>query len=132
MSPPAARTASISSRFEDEASPSGNAAASRGDRVERSREPGRARGVAVEHPLDDEPVDLRGRLGEPDPVVHVARPLGRAHPHHVPLGALVPVAAALVRELFAHLVPDLLGVDEHPVEVEDDRGDHSDAYRRST
>ena len=39
----------------------------------------------------------------------------------------VPVAAALVRELLAHLVPDLLGVDEHPVEVEHDRSDHSGA-----
>ena len=41
----------------------------------------------------------------------------------------VPAAAALVRELLAHLVPDLLGVDEHAVEVEDDGVDHSGWYR---
>ena len=43
--------------------------------------------------------------------MHVARPLGRAHAHHVPLRARVPAAAALVRELLADAVPDLLGVD---------------------
>jgi hypothetical protein len=32
--------------------------------------------------------------------------------------------AAFVGELLAHLVPDVLGVDEHAVEVEDDRLDH--------
>ena len=34
---------------------------------------------------------------------------------------LAPAAAALARELLANLVPDLLGVDQHAVEVEDDR-----------
>ena len=101
-------------------------------RVERAREPGRSRGVAVEHPLDDDPVDLFRRLVEPDAVVHVARPFGRAHPHHVPLRAVVPVPAALRRELLAHAVPDLLGVDEHAVHVEDDCADHRATYRRST
>ena len=43
-----------------------------------------------------------------------------------------PAAAALARELLAHVVPDLLGVDQHPVQVEDDRAvDHSAEYRRS-
>ena len=35
----------------------------------------------------------------------------------------LPAAAALARQLLAHLVPDVLGVDEHAVEVEDDRLD---------
>ena len=49
-----------------------------------------------------------------------ARPLGRAHAHHRRLRALVPAAAALADELLAHVVPDLLGVDDHAVEIEDD------------
>ena len=90
------------------------------DGVERTGEPRRPACVALEHPLDHDPVDLLRRLGEADPVVHVARPLGRAHAHHGPLRAGVPAPAALARELLAHVVPDVLGVDEDPVEVEDD------------
>ena len=41
------------------------------------------------------------------------------------LRALVPAPAALARELLAHLVPDLLGVEQDAVEVEDDRLDHA-------
>ena len=52
---------------------------------------------------------------------------GRAHAHHVRLRALVPAPAALARELLAHLVPHVLGVDEHAVEVEDDRLDRAQA-----
>ena len=36
----------------------------------------------------------------------------------------VPAAAALARELLAHVVPDLLGVDQQAVDVEDDGLDH--------
>jgi hypothetical protein len=39
----------------------------------------------------------------------------------------VPAAAALGGELLARFVPDLLGVEQDAVEVEDDRGDHSAA-----
>ena len=63
------------------------------------------------HPPDDLGVDLLGRLGEPDDVVHVPSPLDGAHAHHVGLRALVPASASLPGELFAHLVPDVLGVD---------------------
>ncbi len=38
----------------------------------------------------------------------------------------LPPASTHVR--LAHLVPDLLGVDDDPVEIEDDRGDHSATY----
>ena len=79
--------------------------------------------VAALHPADDLVVDLLRRLGQPDDLVHVARPLRRAHAHHVRLRAVVPAAATLVRERFAHLVPDVLGVHEHAVEVEDDGPD---------
>ena len=122
---PAARTTSISSRLDDEASPSVNCSAMRLHCVEGAGNPRRPGRVALEHPLDHDPVDLLRRLGEADPVVHVARPLGRAHPHHVPLRAVVPAPASLPGELLAHLVPHLLGVDEHPVHVEDDRLGHS-------
>ena len=50
----------------------------------------------------------------------MAWPLGRAHAHHLPLGAFVPAATALPRELFAGRVPNVLGVDEDAVQVEDD------------
>ena len=37
----------------------------------------------------------------------------------------MPASAALARELLSHLVPHVLGVDEHAVEVEDDRLDRA-------
>ena len=76
--------------------------------------------VAIEHPAHDLALDLFGRLRKPQLLVHVPRPFGGAHSHHVRLGALVPVAAALARELLADFVPELLGVDQHAVQVEDD------------
>ena len=54
----------------------------------------------------------------------MARPLRKAHAHHVPRSALVPAAATLLGELLANLVPDVFGVDQDPVEVEDDGFDH--------
>jgi hypothetical protein len=39
----------------------------------------------------------------------------------------MPAAAALLRQLLARAVPDLLGVEQHAVEVEDDGVDHSAA-----
>src|SRR5262249_29019125 len=44
----------------------------------------------------------------------------RAHAHHVCLGARVPASTAFACEGLAHVVPHVLGVDEHAVEVEDD------------
>ena len=40
------------------------------------------------------------------------------------LRAVVPAPAALADELLAHVVPDLLGVDDHAVEIEDHALDH--------
>ena len=74
--------------------------------------------------LDHLAVDLLRRLRQLDPLVHVLRPLGRAHAHHLPLGALVPAPAAFSCELFAGRVPDVLGVDENAVQVEDHSPDH--------
>ena len=62
--------------------------------------------------------------------MHVPRPLRRAHAHHRPLRVLSPAASSLVRDLPARLVPDLLGVEQHAVEVEDHRLDHVYAWRR--
>ena len=61
--------------------------------------------------------------------MHVARPLGRAHAHHGPLRPGVPAPAALVRQVLAHVVPHLLGVDQQAVHIEDDRRDHRRACR---
>ena len=83
--------------------------------------------VAFEQSPDDLVVDLLRRLREPELVVHVARPFGRAHPHHVRLGAVVPPPAALAHEPLAHVVPDLLRVDDDAVEIEDDGPDHGAA-----
>jgi hypothetical protein len=57
--------------------------------------------------------------------VHVARPFERAHAHHRPLRRLVVAGAALAGEGLPDLVPDLLRLDEHAVEVEDDGLDHA-------
>ena len=73
---------------------------------------------------DDLGRDLLRRVRHADHLVHVAGPLGRAHAHHVPLGAFVPSPAALPRKLLAGRVPDVLGVDENAVQVEDHRLDH--------
>ena len=80
--------------------------------------------IPILHPLDDDPVQLLGRLREPELVVEVARPLRGAHPHHVRLRTVVPAAAALADQTLAHLVPDLLRVQEQAVEVEDDSVGH--------
>ncbi len=123
--PAASSTASISGRFEDDATASGNSAASRRTASTAPSISGSVVAVALEHPADDLVVDLLRRLGEPQLVVHVPRPLGRAHPHHRGLRAVVPATAALAHQLLAHVVPHLLAVDDHTVEVEDDRLDHA-------
>ena len=92
-------TASISGRFDDEATASGTAAASRSTASTAPREQRQALAVAGEHAPHDLVVDLGRRLGEAELLVHVARPLRRAHAHHRRLRAVVPAAAALADEL---------------------------------
>ena len=116
----------MTGRFEDEATARANSGASRCTASTAPVDQRQRLAVAREQPPDDLVADLLRRLGEPDLVVHVARPLGRAHPHHRRLRALVPAAAALLRQLLAHVVPDLLRVDDHAVEVEDDGLDHGE------
>src|SRR5947207_1609767 len=36
----------------------------------------------------------------------------------------MPLPPAFASKLLTHLVPDVLGVDQHTVQIEDDRGDH--------
>ena len=48
------------------------------------------------------------------------------------VAAAVYVPPRLAHVLLAHLVPHLLGVDDHAVQVEDDRVDHSARYPRWT
>ena len=95
------------------------------DRLARTRDQRQPLPIASLHPPHDLLGDLVGRLGKPDDLVHVARPLGRAHAHHVRLRAVRPLAAALARQLFSHLVPEPLRVEEQPVEIEDDGVDHA-------
>ena len=73
------------------------------------------------HTPDDVVVDLGRGHGNAEAVVHVARPFLRAHAHHVGRRTLVPGATALPHEVLARRVPDLLGLDQHAVEIEDHR-----------
>ena len=113
-------TRSISSRFDDEARPSVYARGDPPDGLERAGHPRRPCGVPLEHPRDDQPVDLVGRLRQ-------ARS-SRACSATIPASSC-PSSPAARRgcqrpprsrgELLADLVPDLLGVDQHAVQVED-------------
>ena len=60
-----------------------------------ARDERRLRAVADEHALDDRVVDLRRRARNAESLREVARPLGRAHPHHRPgrLGRIVEARA---------------------------------------
>ncbi len=116
----------MSSRFDDDASARRKpAAASRSTVSTRARDDRQVGLVAREHPTNDLGVDHLGRLAEPDGLVEVPRPLARAHAHHRLLGLRRVPAAPLVGQLLAHLVPQVLGVDEHAVHVEDDGFDRS-------
>ena len=97
--PAPSSTASISGRFEDEATAERERGRQARDRLDGARDQRQALAVPLEHPPDDLVVDLLRRLGEAELVVHVARPLGRAHAHHRGLRAVVPAPAALAHEL---------------------------------
>jgi hypothetical protein len=103
----------------------GPAGADSPDRVQRAREERQPLTVESFEPADDLRGDLLGRLREADHVVHVPRPLGRAHAHHRPLCVVGPAGAPLLGEPAAGLVPELFGVEQDSVEVEDDRFDHA-------
>ena len=99
----------------------------RSNRVHGSRDHRQVGPIPLEHPRDDLGVDLLGRLGEPDGLVHVPGPLRRAHPHHRALVVRAVPTASFVGQALADLVPDVLAVDEHPVHVENDRRDRAHA-----
>ena len=112
-SPASSSTASISGRFDDDASPSGQRPrASRSHRLDGAVDQRQLARDSARASARRRAVDLLRRLGQPDRSCMYARPLGRAHAHHVPLRAVVPAAAALARELLADLVPDLLAVEQ--------------------
>ena len=94
-------------------------------RLDRAGDQRQLVAVARRHQVDDLGGDLVRRLRQADVLVHVPRPLGRAHPHHRPLRLRAVPAAALVREALPDLVPQLLRLDQHAVQVEHDRLDHS-------
>ena len=90
------------------------------DRLDRARQQRQLAAVAGEQPLDDGVGDRVGRHVDAELVAHVDRPLLRAHPEHRVRRLVGPRPAAVGDELAARLVPALLGVDEHAVEVEHD------------
>ena len=92
--------------------------AHRGDGARQQRQRGP---VALAELLDDARRDLLRREGDAEPLVHVARPLGRAHPQHLVGRRGRPDTAFLGDQVAPRLVPRTLGVDEHAVEVEHDR-----------
>ena len=126
-SPASSSARSISGRFDELARPRGQwrEPFDGRDCAGHERE---ALAIAHAHPAHDLRVDLVGRLGEADGLVHVLRPLGRAHPHHVPLRALVPAPAPLTRDP-SRRVPDRLRVEQDSVHVEDDCLDQAACHR---
>src|SRR6185437_10077678 len=84
--------------------------------------------VGAEHATHDLRVDRLRLVGHARALVQEARPLGRAHAHHRALHFSVVAAPALADVPFAHLVPDLLRLHQHAVEVEDDRLDRQSAW----
>ena len=114
------RTASITARFDEDATASRKARARRCTAATAPSMSGSSSVVPVEQPTDDLVADLLRRLREADHVVHIARPFERAHPHHVRLCLVVPAPVALARELLSNLAPHVLRVDQHAVQVEDD------------
>jgi len=76
--------------------------------------------VELRQSRDDGVRDLDGRHLDAELIVHVRRPLGRAHAHHGALGLGGPAAAVAQGDVLACGVPDTLGLDQHAVEVEDD------------
>ncbi len=102
-----------------------------GDRLPRSGDERQVLGVAIAERVDDPVVDLA--RGEPDAhlVAHVLRPLHGVGAHEGRLIVLAPVATVPGGELLADFVPLLLGLDEDPVEVEDDGIDSHDAGKLS-
>jgi hypothetical protein len=64
--------------------------------------------------------DLIGRARDCELVLHIGRPFERTHPHHGPGGILTPLATQVAGDGSAGIIPRLLGVEEHPVQIEDD------------
>ena len=102
------------------------------NRLDRTVEQRQALAIPLLHASDYLGSDLLRRLGHPDVLVHVSRPLRRAHPHHRPLRPAVVSPAALACQPLAYVVPHLLGLDQDPVEIEDHRFDHKERYLDST
>jgi hypothetical protein len=102
------------------------------DRFARAGDQWQALAVPRLHPPHDLGRDLIRLLGNAQLVVHVPGPLQGAHPHHGALRLVVVPRPALLREPGAHLIPELLRLDEHAVEVEDDCLDHAERYSPPT
>jgi L-ascorbate metabolism protein UlaG (beta-lactamase superfamily) len=96
--------------------------------LDRPRDERRRFAVARQHALHDRRVDLLRRPRHVQLLGHVPRPLGGAHPHHVARRPVGVRAAGLPHVQLAYVVPHLLRVDDHAVEVEDDRLDVHSAW----
>ena len=131
VSPASSSTVSISGRFDDDASPSGNRSASRCTASTAPGTSGRCSRYAASIRSHDLGVDRVGLVRDAGAVVEVPRPFAGAHAHHRPLHLGVVAAAALAHVRLAHRVPDLLRVQQHAVEVEDRGVDHSAWYSLS-
>ncbi len=123
--PEASITRSMTCLFEDDASASGQRAAIRATASSAPGSSGSRSLVALEHVRDDAIGDLRRLERHAQRLVHVARPLRRAHAEHRlgrPVGPLEPV---LGDERPAPAVPGGLRVEQQAVEVEDDGADQA-------
>ena len=115
----------MSGRFEEEATASGKRAASRWTASTAPSTSGSRSRYAASMSCTTSVVDRLRRRVDSRRLVQVPRPLARAHAHHRALDLVVVAPAVLADIALADRVPDLLGLDQHAVHVEDDSVDHS-------
>ena len=122
----------MSGRFDEEAIAERPPLADPSHGLERAGHERQPLAVQSLEPFHDLRRDLLGRIRHAEHVAHVPRPLRRAHAHHGPLRVVTPATAAFLGDLAPRLVPQLLGVEQDAVEIEDDGLDHSYFPRRWT
>ena len=123
-SPASSSTRSISSRFDEDASPSGQRAAERAHGVDAPGSSGSCSRYMRSIRAHDLPVDLFTGELDAELVVHVGRPLRRAHAEHRRGRLLAPAPAGRADELLAWPRSTAARNRQDAVEVEDHRVDH--------
>ncbi len=113
------RTRSIISRLAEDARPSGQRWLRAWTASVAPGSSGNSDLVELLHPSHHHAVDVCRRERHGQHVVHIGGPLRRAHPDHRLRRIVSPMATFAVNDLFFGVVPELLGIDEHTIKVED-------------